>query len=617
MLQNFTGGKAKAEMRALHFWKNLSIEKEVGDDTGFLLANKKGGYASFCFPDISRYNGFFVFDEDNMFKIIDEIRVSDSGKIAQLKNYFYCADVYFERCRQKFFIPSKTNTLAVELDGEKEIELFFDMKKSFDNDDKGRMYDIKVKDDTAVITYRKMKAGVEDYKICAVVKAKGKIEKKDLWVKKDFPLDRKRNSHPSEWYTYSCLKLKADKFLVTAYVDMKRAEKESSDVFSSYGKMLESDKKIVESFSFPKKAPLSTAFAYIACQNSVKGLVYDKKMFAGFPWFFQFWSRDSAVSSKALIDSGEYKLVKTILLEILFMLDYDGNMKARVGYYTSSEDLNSADALGWVCLRFSQLIGELDKKGTLRSYLSKKEEKELISKIEHAIFLVEKFKTKDGIAVNAPNETWMDTDAGNDKRAGARIDIQALRLALYRLAFELTKKQEFRKSEEQLKEKTYKNFWNGNYLNDGLNDPTVRPNIFLAAYVYPDLLSNEDWAKCFSYALDKLWLDWGGLSTIEKNNKLFCSEYTGEDNRSYHRGDSWFWINNYAALVMSRLCSKDFKDKIEKITDASCEEILWKGMLACHAELSSAKELRSEGCWSQLWSSASFIELVNELYVNK
>jgi hypothetical protein len=606
-------------MKALHFWKNLSIEKDVGDDTGLFLANKKGGYAAFCFPNISRYNGFFVFDGSNMFKIIEDIKVSGSGKMMQLKNYFYCADAYFERCRQRFFIPSKTNTLAVELDGEKEIELFFDIKKSFDNDDKGRMYDIKIRDDRAVITYRKMKGESEDYKLCVVVKANGKIEKKDVWAKKDFPFDRKRNSPPFEWYTYNCLKLKADKFLITAYIDLKKAEKESSDIFSSYSKLLETDIKLIESFSFPTKVPLSIGFAYLSCWNSMKGLVYDKSMFAGFPWFFQFWCRDSAISSKALIDSGDYSKAQTVLRGILSMLDYKGNMKTKIGYYITPESagLKSADAVGWSCLRLSQLIAELNKKGILRMYISKKDEKEFAKMVENAVFLLKKFKTKDDLAVNDRNETWMDTDTGGDIRLGARIEMQALRLTMYRFAYELTLDKEFKDSEDKLKEIIRSKFWDGSYLKDGADDPTVRPNIFLAAYIYPDLLSKEEWIACFSSVMPKLWLEWGGLSTIDKSNKLFCNEYTGEDNRSYHRGDSWFWINNYAALVLSRFGDKQFKPNIGRLIEASCEEILWKGMLGCHAELSSAKELRSEGCWSQLWSSASFIEMVNELYLKK
>ena len=93
----------------------------------------------------------------------------------------------------------------------------------------------------------------------------------------------------------------------------------------------------------------------------------------------------------------------------------------------------------------------------------------------------------------------------------------------------------------------------------------------------------------------------------------FYKFHTGEDRKSYHRGDSWFWINNLAALVLARADKAKFKDKINQIMKASKEEILWKGCIGCHSELSSAKELKSEGCYNQAWSNAMYMEMVDEL----
>jgi glycogen debranching enzyme len=126
-------------------------------------------------------------------------------------------------------------------------------------------------------------------------------------------------------------------------------------------------------------------------------------------------------------------------------------------------------------------------------------------------------------------------------------------------------------------------------------------------------LTNKEWEICFDNTLKSLWLDWGGLSTIDKNNTLFTEESTGEDVKSYHRGDSWFWINDLTALVLNKISNKKFQKQIKRIISASTEEILWKGCIGCHAELSSAKELQSRGCWNQAWSDAMFIEMVDEV----
>jgi len=133
----------------------------------------------------------------------------------------------------------------------------------------------------------------------------------------------------------------------------------------------------------------------------------------------------------------------------------------------------------------------------------------------------------------------------------------------------------------------------------------------LAAYIYPELLSKEEWTVCFRNALAVLWNDWGGLATIDKNSPLYCNEYSGEEPKSYHNGDSWFWLNNLAALVMFKINEKAFKSYITKILKASVNEILWSGAIGHHAELSSSKELKSEGCLAQAWSAAMFVELVD------
>jgi GH15 family glucan-1,4-alpha-glucosidase len=51
-------------------------------------------------------------------------------------------------------------------------------------------------------------------------------------------------------------------------------------------------------------------------------------------------------------------------------------------------------------------------------------------------------------------------------------------------------------------------------------------------------------------------------------------------------------------------------------TKASSKEMLFSGVIGCGSELSSARELRSEGAFNQAWSNALFIELMHELNVD-
>jgi glycogen debranching enzyme len=205
----------------------------------------------------------------------------------------------------------------------------------------------------------------------------------------------------------------------------------------------------------------------------------------------------------------------------------------------------------------------------------------------------------------------MDTDWKNDAREGARIEIQALFLAALRLLRKIDKADPF---EKELARKVRKEFFDGKILADGAGDKTIRPNVFIAAYAYPELLTKKEWIMCFESMLPKIWLSWGGLSSIGKSSPLFTSHNTGESAESYHRGDSWFWINNLAAIVLHRLDKDRFKKYIDKILKASIKEMLYMGVTGYSAELSSAAELKSQGCFCQAWSSAMFIELIDEIY---
>jgi len=229
----------------------------------------------------------------------------------------------------------------------------------------------------------------------------------------------------------------------------------------------------------------------------------------------------------------------------------------------------------------------------------------------------------DGLVRNAPLETWMDTHGGTgDVRGGVRVEIQALTLASVRTLFLLSRllkrgvDKQWRLFERELVRRTREvlfvdgMLWDGW---DGVLDRTIRPNIFLAAYAYPDLLSKKEWREVFDRALGSLWLEWGGLASIQKDHPLFCAEYSGQDDRSYHRGDSWYWVNNLAALVLHRLDADHYHYYVRSLLAASVNELLWGGVAGHAAELSSASRQTSSGCFAQAWSAATLVELLSVL----
>jgi len=225
---------------------------------------------------------------------------------------------------------------------------------------------------------------------------------------------------------------------------------------------------------------------------------------------------------------------------------------------------------------------------------------------------------------NLPKETRMDTQTpeGKDFRAGHRIEIQALTLRMLNLAKKLNKKNsnsysKYNDMEDKLKRNVLSTMMINGKLIDGIDesgnpDFTIRPNVFLAYYIYPELLSKKDWEATFDYVLEKCWLEWGGLSSISKKDSLFMSHHTGIDNRSYHRGDSWFFLNNIAAICMLDVNLEKYKGRIKKIKDASLQEMKFKGFIGQCAELSEASSLKSTGCLAQAWSASTLLELLKK-----
>jgi len=508
-----------------------------------LLTNNLGGY--FLNDVDSRYSGLFFFINNKMFKIVDEFKTDK---------------------KINFYMISKKNSfifLAQDF-----VELLLDIKESYDNSEFGRIYEVKENKDNIIIKFVKENG----FALYLVITGFSEYKKIDKWIKKDYEFDKKRNSQPFERYVYNAIKIKGEKILLSAAETEEKAVEESNLIINN-----------INSIILNKKDEFRLEQLLV---QTDKGL----GIFAGLPWFFQFWTRDELISLKGLMLSGKNKEAKEILLRNLNSISNDGRLPNQT---LPLAEKTNADSIGWLFKR----IQDFNK-------FDLKEKKLIEKKIEFSIEQITKNYMKDGLIYNAHLETWMDTEWAYDNRNGFRIEIQALFLNMLRSALKLTKNKKYKVMEENMKRLVKEKFFNGVYLVDGLDDWTKRPNVFIAAYIYPQLLTQKEWTICFKNILQDLWLDWGGISTIDKTNPLFCKKHTGEIPQSYHRGDSWFWINNLAAIVLYRTDKKIFKMYIDKIIKSSSNN---------YAELSSASKLSEEGCLYQAWTNATFIELINEI----
>jgi hypothetical protein len=111
--------------------------------------------------------------------------------------------------------------------------------------------------------------------------------------------------------------------------------------------------------------------------------------------------------------------------------------------------------------------------------------------------------------------------------------------------------------------------------------------------------------------------DWHGISSLSSEHEHFVDEHSGHDGKSRDKGDSFFYMNNLAAICLNDLNFDKYSSVIHKILLSSTHDVLECGTIGFSSELSSSSDKRSEGNLAQLTSSTSYIELVDKLFIKK
>ena len=601
----------------IHQIENEEIKGNL-DNPSFILTNKIGGFLFLSNQKISRHQGFFFHDGTDLFKSVENIYPEGDENIDKVTNKICCVNrnrgLHLD---ETFYVPSGSNTLIYTLCERRNIIIEMDSKRNHDNREFGRYYNIYEKDDRIIIEFTRNDGQKDEYRVFTVIN-KSNYEKIENFKKTYYSYDHLRSSPPYDWYIFEAIKIFSDTLVITSHTNLDLAIKEHDYMMDEWKRQLENDMSM--KIDAPDIKNEKIKCAYGLSRNSIFSLIQtinDKKgIYAGIPWFYQFWTRDELISLKSLMIMRKYDAVKNILMRQLNSIQDDGRLPNR---YPQSQ-LASADGICWFHKRIADFTEHLESRNLLYHIFMKQEIVHIKQAMGISVEKLMKNYAKDGLPANKMDETWMDTDYNKkDIRDGFRVEIAALYLSMVNsyhkicaIADDKIEEKKAKNIEDMMHANARKAFWNGKYLNDGSQDKTIRPNIFIAYYVYPQLLSKDEWISCFDNALKALFLDWGGITTIQKNSPLFTDTHTGEDNKSYHCGDSWFWLNNLAAICMIDLSKRKYSKYINKIIEASTQEILFSGAIGHHAEVSSAKELSSFGCFAQSWSAAMYVELVEK-----
>ncbi|MFP4195309.1 MAG: amylo-alpha-1,6-glucosidase [Candidatus Woesearchaeota archaeon] len=625
-----------------------------GEPAG-LMTDGYGGFLA-LHPSLS-YRGWYQFSKEQwrMQKILESLEPLDEGGCTSFYYTFYGLRRVFETGAKDSFRLYGRSLLYETSDMNGRVRLTLDHRDAYEGSRLGRIYDVLPGDDSVTIVFRQYAVdGSQEYEHHMILRGVRDVEVLGNWREVDYATDRDRNAKSTYW-VYDALTFLPSRHVIigAAYTDYEA--RTVTDVAFHHREEIISTVHMRALEHLPDTRSLGderTSMAMLCASNSLLSLhqhilsgedgVKDG-LFAGLPWFFQIWSRDELISLGGLIDLAAYMDDDSLWRQCTGIIDRHMGSLLENGLLPNRHphsDLPSIDAIGWLARRVSDLIAILQKNKRLFDICSIDEMVRWHAVLSSALSRAKSSRggdgrfceTKDGVVVslfhNESCETWMDTAYGDDGREGYRVEIQALFLAVYDALILLSDVLSFDVKSDLKKER--KRFialvrrWfvdtssSGVVLDgrsdDGAADTTIRPNLFLAYYLAPDLFSSVVWKKAFSSHAEKLFLNWGGVATLSPDADLFQPHYTGEDNKSYHRGDSWYFINNLAALAMHRLARRSFSYQVLRIMSASAKDILEFGFAGHASELSSAEKQSGQASLAQTWSAATFIELVLEYF---
>ncbi|MFA7169425.1 MAG: amylo-alpha-1,6-glucosidase [Candidatus Paceibacterota bacterium] len=597
-------------MRIINQYKNTKIGKETEAPVSLILGNDLGNY--FYLPsEETRYQGFYFVDDNNYekrpnpYKIIDEIKILGRNEIVEMKNNFFKAGRESkDGIVEDYFIPDGRNALCLKTSKQVQAEITLDIKHPYDSRQMGRLYEVSIQGDFLIVKYTKSRDWSEDdlgdkkeFSLFLAVKTdKDSFEKIEEFFSKYYPKDHKRNSYPWDRYVFRAFNMKCKKAVFAVAKTKKEALAEAEDIFSNFDKLYKKTRDEHSNLKIPEITDTEIKMAYLCAQNSIRTLMVKNKntgAYAGIPWFFQFWHRDEALSLSQIYQLDKKIGEKIITTQLDNVLENDYFYKQR--FPESAQELQSADAIGILARECHELFS--------KNHINKSLRGDIVEKFEKIVHKLLQERTQECLAINYPQETWMDTI----DRDGLRIEIQAGRLALYKFLFLETDNDQYKFLLEDLEREVMKKFYRDGMLLDAPEDGTVRPNVFLAYYLYPELMLQEKWEKCFDKILPELYLKWGGIASLSQVDSRFVPRDSGENSPSYHNGNSWYFMNNLVATVLYKVNPAKYSEYINEIMDASTNDILCSGAIGHHGEISSAERQESLGCEAQLWSSAMYL----------
>ncbi|MDI6817266.1 MAG: amylo-alpha-1,6-glucosidase [Actinomycetota bacterium] len=572
-------------MDVAHFCGDNAVVNRVEAPVAFILVNDRKDFATFYETPQTRYEGFFAAHGDTFIKTLS--RIVKHGVADRLEFYHdenVAARRYGAKTELYSVIPNEP-VLVYEASGKDTLLVRLDMRDQFYIPQWGRNYDFSEHGDAVIVRYSDDRVTEPVY---LAVLHDGNFSPLGSWVPVEYGRDKERYSEPAVLYEYELGRFNA-KRLVFAFGASEAQAVALAEHYADHTRigLLQQPRPKLKRAGV-RVDSVQKHIAAQGAEDALDALFIDDRMLAGMPWFTKAWVRDELISLPAL----PKERARAVIAKYIHG-DWGGG---RLPVIFGGRNCCS-DGLG--LLSWAVLFGRIS--------LDDKDKQALAFKLMRAIDELEETENEYGFIPSHERESWMDSLA----RTGYPVETQALYSKVLHLGEFLTESDYYKKKRATLLKNIHTHYFIDGYLHDRLYDDTMRPNVFLAALFAPELLTKVEWESCFDKVLPALWLEWGGLASVDKRHESFCHISVGEHDTSYHNGDSWFFVNNIAALVLRNINADKYAKYIDAILDASTRETLWHNYAGRPGEISSARALESWGCGLQGFSAAAYVYLSN------
>lgn len=350
----------------------------------------------------------------------------------------------------------------------------------------------------------------------------------------------------------------------------------------------------------------------------------NKSVIAGYHWF-EDWGRDSLISLPGLtLVTGRLGDARQILLTFKQYCS-KGVVPNRFPDISGDKPVyNTVDATLWYFDGVLQYLKYTNDFRFIREKLWSTLESIIENHVKGTVFNIR--VDEDGLVSHGPQLTWMDAALGGQPvtpREGKAVEIQALWFhALKIMQLLATRFGEIEKAREYLSmaEKTRKSFvekfWNPeknclfDVINDGLRDPSLRPNQIIVVSLDFTMLDSAKARSVVDTVQKRLWGVYG-LKTLSDDDPRYKGRYQGDwthRDSAYHNGTVWPWLLGPFVKAFLKLRNHEaewrtfaFKNFLQPIFE---EEIFRAGLGTVSEIFDGDPPHEPNGCIAQAWSVA-------------